>query len=82
MGDRDEKIRIVKDGRSFLVDLVVAAEYGWLKVVLVSWTVVGSFVFAIRNLVCVVSIQLSDWEAIPTVIFCIMSSLVYLVESR
>ena len=58
MRDRDEKVRIVEDSRGFLVDLMIAAEYGWLKVVGVSWLVVISDVFAIGNLPCCISTSL------------------------
>lgn len=56
VGDGDEKIRTVKYGRGFPVDLAIAAEYAGLEVVLVDWTVVVSFVSVMRYLPCVISI--------------------------
>lgn len=55
MRDGDEKVRIMKDKRGFLVDLTIAAEYGWLKVVGVRRLVVIPYVFAIGNLPCCIS---------------------------
>ena len=68
MRDGDEKVRVVEDLCGFLIDLTIAAEYGWLKMVGVSWLVVISDVFAIGNLPCCISIQLRTDETcyLPT----------------
>ena len=56
--NRYEEIRVVEDGRSFRVDLIVTAEDGRLEVIDMGFVVVIVFTLVFKCLACLFSIQL------------------------